>query len=82
VTKKLVGELLGNGFVNGGQTTFTFNLVGNPTLGLAYRIFIDGTYMGTGTNGSFGPQRCEASRELTSNALVRHVTGMATHPHG
>ena len=41
----------GNGFVNGGQTTFTFNLIGNPTItysGLPTGFTVVG---GTGTGG-------------------------------
>jgi hypothetical protein len=60
----------GNGFVNGGQTTFTFNLIGNPTItysGLPTGFTVVG---GTGTGG------------LTQNAGTIHQAALGDFEYG
>jgi hypothetical protein len=65
-----IAPLNGNGVVNGGQTTFTFNLIGNPTItysGLPTGFTVVG---GTGSGG------------LTQNAANIHQAGLGDFEYG
>src|SRR4029077_8903004 len=65
-----ITPLNGNGLVNGGQTTFTFNLIGNPTIiysGLPTGFSVVG---GTGSGG------------LTQNAGSIHQGGLGDFEYG
>jgi hypothetical protein len=65
-----IAPLNGNGLVNGGQTTFTFNLIGNPTItysGLPTGFTVVG---GTGSGG------------LTQNAGSIHQAGLGDFEYG
>jgi len=65
-----ISPLNGNGLINAGQTTFTFNLVGNPTI--TYSNLPTGFTVvgGTGTGG------------LTQNASVIHQDGFGNFEYG